>query len=469
MRLPRGLIRGFVLPLAAGVAVWFSGVLAWTLKGPRHLKTLAVSENRLREFQSAADETRRLLETLLDSKSYHPPNVTDVNCTKFFLTADSEHQDGLDNYNDHKINYDEDEGPGSDNNDTMTERRPRNMREILTVTENCTRYVLESGFLFARVSEEELSFPLAFSILVHKDLDQVERLLRVLYRPHNVYCVHADRKSDADFQSGLRLIVSCLPNVFMVERSVDVRWAKMSVLEPELECMRRLLAHRAKWRYFINLTGQEFPLKTNKELVQILTALRGANDVGASREKRFHYRWRKSQPTPYILTMSKGDVHMLASRGYVDYVINSRVAHEMLAWLQDSFIPDETFFSTMNHNPQLGVPGSYLGSLENRNKEPVRSFKIWIFQNIHRCSGKFVRMVCIFGVGDLPLLVNADPYLIANKFSNHYQPLAYDCMEKWYFDKVQQENLGLAKPLDLSLYENSDIVKHRYTGPILIW
>ncbi len=77
-------------------------------------------------------------------------------------------------------------------------------------------------------------------------------------------------------------------------------------------------------------------------------------------------------------------------------------------------------------------------------------------------------MVCQFGVGDLPRLTTT-PALIANKFSYDFQPLAYDCLEKWYFDKVRQENLGLAQPLNVSLYENSDIVKYRYTGPVLIW
>ena len=49
--------------------------------------------------------------------------------------------------------------------------------------------------------------------------------------------------------------------------------------------MRRLIAHRSKWRYFINLTGQEFPLKTNRELVEILTALHGANDIDGTHNK----------------------------------------------------------------------------------------------------------------------------------------------------------------------------------------
>ena len=33
------------------------------------------------------------------------------------------------------------------------------------------------------------------SILMHEGVPQVERLLRVIYRSHNVYCVHVDLKA----------------------------------------------------------------------------------------------------------------------------------------------------------------------------------------------------------------------------------------------------------------------------------
>ena len=84
------------------------------------------------------------------------------------------------------------------------------------------------------------------------------------------------------------------------------------------------------------------------------------------------------------------------------------------------------------------------------------------------CAGKWVRTVCHFGVGDLPRLT-ATPALIANKFSYDFQPLAYDCLEKWYFDKVRHEGLAPAPSIHLASYENSLIVRYRYTGPVKVW
>jgi len=44
------------------------------------------------------------------------------------------------------------------------------------------------------------------------------------------------------------------------------------------------------------------------------------------------------------------------------------------------------------------------------------------------CHGQFVRGVCVFGVGDLPQLVQRREFF-ANKFYADSEPLALDCLE----------------------------------------
>lgn len=80
----------------------------------------------------------------------------------------------------------------------------------------------------------------------------------------------------------IKALAQCLPNVFEAPRQVNVTWGTFTVLEAELVCMEALLRTHSTWRYVINLTGQEFPLKTNKELVAILRSYRGANDIYGS-------------------------------------------------------------------------------------------------------------------------------------------------------------------------------------------
>ena len=150
----------------------------------------------------------------------------------------------------------------------------------ITATEDCDVFIREKGYIIKTMTSEEETFPIAYSILMYKDVNQVERLMRAIYRPQNYYCIHVDKKASENVSTSIRGIANCFNNVFVTSHSVDVRWGKFTVLEPELICMKELWRYR-KWKYFINLTGQEFPLKTNLDLVRILKAYNGANDVEA--------------------------------------------------------------------------------------------------------------------------------------------------------------------------------------------
>jgi hypothetical protein len=147
------------------------------------------------------------------------------------------------------------------------------------MTQDCARFQRIRGYLMNPMRQEEAEFPIAYSLVVFKDAEQVERLLRAIYRPQNVYCIHVDYKTRKETFDAIAGVVNCFENVFIASKRHDVRWAKPSMMLPDLLCMKELLEHKIKWRYFINLAGQEFPLKTNGDLVKILRALNGANDL----------------------------------------------------------------------------------------------------------------------------------------------------------------------------------------------
>ena len=54
---------------------------------------------------------------------------------------------------------------------------------------NCTRFVAKRHYATYPMNDEEAEFPIAFSILMFKDVEQFERLLRAIYRPQNLYCI----------------------------------------------------------------------------------------------------------------------------------------------------------------------------------------------------------------------------------------------------------------------------------------
>ena len=67
-------------------------------------------------------------------------------------------------------------------------------RKLQNLIQNCTNFLEERKFVRQPVSEEELQFPIAYTIMAYKDAFQVERLLRAIYRPQNLYCIHLDRR-----------------------------------------------------------------------------------------------------------------------------------------------------------------------------------------------------------------------------------------------------------------------------------
>lgn len=154
---------------------------------------------------------------------------------------------------------------------------------INQTSNSCDGFISNRGYLTYPLSKAEQEFPLAYSILMYKDVEQTERLLRAIYHPQNVYCIHVDRQSKDSVFKAISGITSCFENVFLSPTRFEVLWGTMSVLEPELECMRELWKRHKQWKYFINLTGQEFPLKTNYELVRMLRTYYGRNMVFPSK------------------------------------------------------------------------------------------------------------------------------------------------------------------------------------------
>lgn len=148
--------------------------------------------------------------------------------------------------------------------------------EYVSLTKNCEEFKKSRSYITHALSKEEEDFPIAFSIMLFKDVEQVERLLRAIYMPQNHYCIHVDAKSSPAIQNSIKAIAECFDNVFLASRQLDVQWGEFSVLEADLICMEDLYMKYKKWRYFINLTGQEFPIKTNLDLVNILKILNGA-------------------------------------------------------------------------------------------------------------------------------------------------------------------------------------------------
>jgi hypothetical protein len=72
----------------------------------------------------------------------------------------------------------------------------------LRAATDCDAFKQYFGYRTSLMEGDDPDYPIAFNILTHQSLAQVERLLRAIYRPHNSYCIHVDAVANETFSTG---------------------------------------------------------------------------------------------------------------------------------------------------------------------------------------------------------------------------------------------------------------------------
>ncbi|CAC5384604.1 unnamed protein product [Mytilus coruscus] len=330
----------------------------------------------------------------------------------------------------------------------LLNRKATGKCRLYNLVSNCSLFKLVHGYETFPVSEDEKTFPLAFAIKFHRLPEQAERLLRTIYRSHNVYCIYIDGKAPKLLMELMTSISKCLPNVHVVKNPINVVYASSAHMHTDFQCMKMVSKSNVKWKYYINLTGQEFPLKSNLEMVKILQALNGANDIESYSLPVF-LKWRyekahkivahklidtlkKKEPFKYKMQMSKGSAYGAFTRQFVNFVLTDDVVQEYINWLNDTYSPEENIWATVNTLPW--APGGYMSEVRHRYGTFLSRAIIWEGDRV-KCSGKFVRGVCVFSRNDLPWLVG-QRQLFANKFDEYQDKVVLDCLESLIRNKT---------------------------------
>ncbi len=333
---------------------------------------------------------------------------------------------------------------------------------VVNSTSDCDRFVSQ-GYDGIQGFEFEREFPLAYSLVVHQDAALVERLLRAIYMPHNIYCIHYDLKSTDTFISAMKGLARCIPNIFIASKLERVQYAGFSRLKADLNCLSDLLDSEVKWKYVINLCGQDFPLRTNAELVSDLKELNGKNMVESKWPGGKQWRWtyhhllkdsnseyysspvttsEKKSPPPHNIAMFVGSAYFTLSREFVFFVNQSPIASDFLAWTEDTYSPDEHFWATLVRVP--GVPGE-VPSSDPEISELVSKSRLvkWSYHErilYPPCTGVHVREVCIYGAAELRWLLNYGHWF-ANKVDPKVDPVLMKCLEEKLAERLVQREV----------------------------
>ncbi|XP_068689837.1 N-acetyllactosaminide beta-1,6-N-acetylglucosaminyl-transferase-like [Montipora foliosa] len=302
-----------------------------------------------------------------------------------------------------------------------------------TETEVYSRYeekgcndVKEEFFPHPSPTQEEKDFPIAYAMVVFTNADLVEKVLQSIYMPQNVYCIHVDVKSSEAFRKAIRAMTACLDNVFLTDKTVDVIWPHVSILHAQINCLGDLMKSSVKWKYFMHVTGQEFPLYNNAEIVRALANLNGSNNIESyavpinnwHRYMYSHradkveggqfyarYSWRRTnvtkRPPPWGIRIKKGSNFVALTREAASYILYDKVAIDFLSWLNDTSSPDEAFYSSLHQHP--GFPGGIYGS----QPEWIMRAVSWEYTG-DVCFGQWIREVCWLTTRDLNWVLGAN-------------------------------------------------------------
>ncbi|XP_070374030.1 beta-1,3-galactosyl-O-glycosyl-glycoprotein beta-1,6-N-acetylglucosaminyltransferase 4 isoform X3 [Equus asinus] len=338
--------------------------------------------------------------------------------------------------------------------------------DVGAMTSDCDIYQTLRRYHQKLVSREEKSFPIAYSLVVHKDAIMVERLIQAIYNRHNIYCIHYDRKSPEAFKVAMNNLAKCFSNIFIASKLETVQYAHISRLQADLNCLSDLLRSSVQWKYVINLCGQDFPLKSNFELVSELKKLNGANMLETvkpphSKIERFTYRHELRQlpyeyvklpvrtnvskdAPPHDIEIFVGSAYFVLSRAFVKYVFNTSLVKDFFAWSEDTYSPDEHFWATLIRVP--GVPGEISRSAQDVSD--LQSKTRLVKWNYHeglfypRCTGSHLRSVCIYGAAELRWLIK-DGHWFANKFDSKVDPVLIKCLAE-KLEEQQREWITLS-------------------------
>jgi len=237
---------------------------------------------------------------------------------------------------------------------------------------------------------------LAFLILAHRLPSQVARLFDALHHEEDTFILHFDRRAPRSLHELGRRLARTHANVRLLPARRIV-WGGPVMGEVQVEAMAAALAADRRWTHFLNLTGQDFPLKSRDEMLARFNAAPEKSylswfdplDSGGlwrnARERltRYHLAWPwlrqllsvpglgrrmgrvlgwKNQ-TPWIPGFTRrwpdffryygGANHVALSREAARYLVEDPRARRIRRWLRAAGHPDEILFQSALLNSPL--------------------------------------------------------------------------------------------------------------------
>ena len=232
---------------------------------------------------------------------------------------------------------------------------------------------------------------IAYCLLVHKNPKQVTRLLKNLYSDEDLFYVNVFNAISAKkiWEKQLKKLVN--DNVFIIFKYRNA-WAQFPCVQATLDSMK--FFQNFEYDYFINLTGQCYPIKSNKTIKEFFGGKNfaymeffkvpkiGWGKCGGLERIKYSYyknpifvfytyainsflrskkletrkfiKIPKLKRLPYNLKPYGGSAYFCITKKHVSYLLkylNDKT--DLIKFFTRVFAPDELFFQTILLNSEL--------------------------------------------------------------------------------------------------------------------
>ncbi len=117
---------------------------------------------------------------------------------------------------------------------------------------------------------------IAYFIMIHHKPEIFKNMFKKIYTRDQFYLIHIDKKAKQEFIEEIQLYIVHFPNVYILD-SMNIVSGGFNIVQAELNAMEFLLNVSKEWDYFINLSGEDYPLKSQNIIRKFLTTNKGRN------------------------------------------------------------------------------------------------------------------------------------------------------------------------------------------------
>lgn len=220
-------------------------------------------------------ESNHLLASRADSSENHSSSPSDTTTTTTSISAVDSTIASSSSSTDARSETPDTKPPSVAQSDASLPTRPLGRRLQATAPSNALHLPLPPPAAPASEAGGPPEANLAYFIQVSDNtVAHLPRLLARIYHPRNVYAIHFDKKVDIKLTSRVKENMvkrnpSYKDNV-MYMRPELITYRGVSMLLNTINAMRELLDFSADWHYFINLSGADYPLVSQKTVRQSL-------------------------------------------------------------------------------------------------------------------------------------------------------------------------------------------------------